>query len=75
MTTETNYDTVFGKMVVERGLCTDEELRRSLDELQTRRKIKPAILKDLMVELDFITASQAERLKTSLKESKAAVKK
>ncbi len=75
MTTETNYDTVFGKMVVERGLCTDEELRRSLDELQTRRKIKPAVLKDLMVELDFITASQAERLKTSLKESKAAVKK
>ena len=75
MTTETNYDTVFGKIVVERGLCTDEELRRSLDEMEIRRKIKPVILKDLMVELDFITASQAERLKTSLKESKAAVKK
>lgn len=75
MTTETNYDTVFGRIVVEQGLCTDEELRRSLKELQTRRRIKPAILKDLMVELDVITASQAERLKTSLKESKAAVKK
>jgi serine/threonine protein kinase len=75
MTTETNYDTVFGRMVVERGLCTDEELRRSLEELERQRKIKPVILKDLMVELDFITASQAERLKTSLKESKAAVKK
>ncbi|MHC4354284.1 MAG: serine/threonine protein kinase, partial [Planctomycetota bacterium] len=75
MTTETNYDTVFGKIVVERGLCTDEELRRSLKELERRRKITPAILKDLMVELDFITESQAERLKTSLKESKAAVKK
>jgi serine/threonine-protein kinase len=75
MTSETNYDTVFGRMVVERGLCTDDELRRSLEELETRRKIKPVILKDLMVELDFITASQAERLKTSLKESKAAVKK
>ena len=75
MATETNYDTVFGKMVVERGLCTDEELARSLKELETRRRIKPAILKDLMVELDVITAGQAERLKTSLKESKAAVKK
>ena len=75
MTTETNYDTVFGRMVVERGLCTDEELRRSLKELETRRRIKPVILKDLMVELDFITSSQAERLKESLKESKAAVKK
>jgi len=75
MTTETNYDTVFGRMVVERGLCTDEELRRSQEELQKRRRIKPVILKDLMVELDFITSSQAERLKESLKESKAAVKK
>ena len=75
MTSETNYDTVFGRMVLERGLCTDEELRRSLEELESRRRIKPVILKDLMVELDFITASQAERLKTSLKESKAAVKK
>ena len=75
MTTETNYDTVFGRMVVERGLCTDDELARSLKELERQRKIKPVILKDLMVELDFITESQAERLKTSLKESKAAVKK
>ena len=75
MATETNYDTVFGRIVVEQGLCTDEELRRSLKELETRRRIKPAILKDLMVELDVITASQAERLKTSLRESKAAVKK
>ncbi len=75
MTTETNYDTVFGRMVVERGLCTDEELLRSLKELETQRKIRPVILKDLMVELDLITAGQAERLKTSLKESKAAVKK
>ena len=49
MTTETNYDTVFGRMVVERGLCTDEELRRSLEELETQRRIKPVILKDLLV--------------------------
>ncbi len=75
MTTETNYDTVFGRMVVDRGLCTDEELRRSQEELKERRRIKPVILKDLMVEMGFITSGQAERLRESLTESKAAAKK
>jgi serine/threonine protein kinase len=72
MTNETNYDTVFGKMAVEHGLCTDEELRASLRELEQRKEINPTILKELMIELGFITATQAERLKSNIKESKAA---
>jgi len=72
MTSETNYDTVFGKMAIEQGLCTDKELQQSLEELQSRSKVNPAILQDLMVELGYITESQAERLKTGIKESKAA---
>jgi serine/threonine protein kinase len=72
MTSETNYDTVFGKMAIDQGLCTDEELRQSLEELTTRSSADPAILKDLMVELGYITESQAERLGTGIKESKAA---
>ena len=68
MTSETNYDTVFGKMAIEQGLCNDDELRHSLEELKSRRQINPVILKDLMVELGYITASQAERLKTGIKE-------
>ena len=72
MTSETNYDTVFGKMAIDQGLCTDEELRQSLEELQSRSNANPAILKDLMVELGYITESQAERLGTGIKESKAA---
>jgi len=75
MTNETNYDTVFGKMAIDQGLCTDDELRQSLEELESRRKINPAILKELMIELGYITASQAERLKTGIKESKAAAHK
>jgi len=75
MTSETNYDTVFGKMAIEQGLCTDDELRQSLKELESRSKLNPAILKDLMVELGYITASQAERLKTGIKESKVAAHK
>ncbi|UCF00008.1 MAG: serine/threonine protein kinase [Planctomycetota bacterium] len=69
---ETSYDTVFGKMAVEQGFCTDAELRHSLEELLSRRKINPVMLKDLMVDLGYITQNQAERLKKSIKESKAA---
>jgi len=47
-------------------------LRNSLEELESRSKVNPAILKDLMVELGYITETQAERLKTGIKESKAA---
>ncbi|MBC8471260.1 MAG: serine/threonine protein kinase [Planctomycetes bacterium] len=72
MTSETNYDTVFGKMAIDQGLCTDEELQQSLEELKSRSTANPAILKDLMVELGYITESQAERLGTGIKESKAA---
>ncbi|MCH7556106.1 MAG: serine/threonine protein kinase [Planctomycetes bacterium] len=75
MTSETNYDTIFGKMVIDQGLCTDDELRQSLEELESRRKLNPAILKDLMIELGYITASQAARLKTGIKESKVAAYK
>jgi len=72
MVNETNYDTVFGRMAVGQGLCTDEELRHSHEELESRRKVSPAMLRDLMVELGYITDTQAERLKTTIKASKAA---
>ncbi len=69
---ETNYDSVFGKMAVEQGLCTDAELRRALEELKSRRKISPVMLETLLVGLGYITQSQAVRLKASLKDNKAA---
>jgi len=72
MTAETSYDSLFGKLAVDQGLCTDEELRRSIQELKERRKTDPLMLQDLMVELGYVTVSQAERLKTSIKESKVA---
>jgi serine/threonine-protein kinase len=72
MVNETNYDTIFGRMAVDQGLCTNEELRRSLEELESRRKTSPVILKELMVKLGYITKNQAERLKTAIKDTKAA---
>ena len=72
MSTETSYDTLFGRMAVDQGLCTDEELRRAVQEYKERRKTDPLMLQDLMVQLGYLTASQAERLKTTVKESKVA---
>ncbi|MHC4222329.1 MAG: protein kinase domain-containing protein, partial [Planctomycetota bacterium] len=68
---ETNYDTLFGRMAVEQGLCTDGELRHSLEELQSRRKINPVMLKDLMVKLGYVTTAQADRLKKNISASKS----
>ena len=72
MINETNYDTVFGKIAVEQGLCSEAELRRCFEEQKARRKINPINLEGLMIDLGYITLSQSERLKTSIKESKAA---
>ncbi len=63
---------MFGRMALDQGLCTDEELRHSLQELEARQKLNPTILKDLMIELGYVTKPQAERLGISIKESKAA---
>ena len=71
-TNETSYDTIFGKMAVEQGFCTEAELHRSLEEMESRRKVNPTMLKDLMVDLGYVTNTQAERLKTSIKLSKVA---
>jgi len=75
MANETNYDTIFGKMAIEQGLCTDEELKHSLEELKLHSQANPMALKDVMVELGFVTDTQAERLKTDIKESKAVATK
>jgi len=66
-----NYDTTFGRMAVEQGLCTEAELRRAMEELESRRKVSPITLRDLMIDLGYITISQAERLKNSMKETRA----
>ena len=73
MATETNYDSMFGRMALEQGLCTDDELKRAFEQLKSEGQINPTTLHELMVELGFITTTQADRLHKSIKESKAAV--
>ncbi|MHC4635375.1 MAG: serine/threonine protein kinase, partial [Planctomycetota bacterium] len=72
MINETNYGTIFGRTAVEQGLCTETELQHCLEELKGRRKDAPVILHDLMIQLGYLTKSQAERLKASVRETKAA---
>jgi serine/threonine-protein kinase len=73
MVNETNYDSVFGKMAIDQGLCTDDELKRALAILKSRPPEKPVTLQELMVELGYLTSTQAERLRKAFKESRTTI--
>jgi len=66
----TSYDTIVGRMVVEQRLCTEEEVRRCLEELKERASSRPATLEQLLLEKQFLTPSQAARLQSMIRESK-----
>jgi serine/threonine-protein kinase len=57
-------------MVVEQRLCTEEEVRRCLEELKERASSRPATLEQLLLEKQFLTPSQAARLQSMIRESK-----
>ncbi|MHC4122369.1 MAG: hypothetical protein ACYSSI_02255, partial [Planctomycetota bacterium] len=67
-----NNDTVFGEMAVELGLCTDDELNNAIDQFKTEGEDGSVSLEDVMISCGYITYTQAERLKTSISETKAA---
>ena len=68
----TNYDTIFGKMALDQGLCTNEELRYCLEESEARRATNPTLLKDLLVERGFLTKTQAHRVVNAIKEARGS---
>lgn len=80
MLNQINYDITFGKIAVEQGLCTEEELHHCLAELESRKatisqqpdQTNSNLLSEIMIELGYITRTQAERLKNNVKESKTA---
>ncbi len=69
---ETNYDTLFGKMAVEQGLCTEKELKKCLAELKSRAETDPVTLRKVLLEFGYITKNQSSRLKANIVESKSA---
>lgn len=68
----TNYDTIFGKMALDQGLCTNEELRHCLEEAETRQATNPTLLKDLLVERGYLTKTQAHRVGNAIKEARGS---
>ena len=69
---ETNFDTIFGKMAVEQGLCTDEELKKCIARLKARAAESPTTLGQLMIDLNVVTKTQADRLRLNIRDSKGA---
>jgi serine/threonine protein kinase len=66
---ETNYDTIFGKLVIDQGFCTEEELAYCKKQLKDRAAENPATLEQLLLSNRFITPNQAKRVKQVTKES------
>lgn len=66
---ETNYDSIFGKMVLDQGYCTEEEIIYCKKQLKDRAAESPATLEQLLISNRFITPNQAKRLKQVSKES------
>ena len=66
---ETNYDTIFGKQVLDQGYFTEDELDRCKKQLKDRPKDNPVTLEQLLISNRFITPNQAKRLKDTSKEN------
>ena len=75
MTAETNYDTLFGIVAVDSGLCTQQELQKSQKKHKVESQANPILLSDLMVAMGYVTKNQAQRLLTDLKTSKSTAQK
>lgn len=72
---ETNYDSMFGKVALEQGFCTEQELAHCKKLLKDHPADSPTTLEQLLVSNRFITPNQAKRLKELSKESKDAAER
>ena len=70
---ETNYDSIFGKLVLDQGFCSEEEVAHCKRQLKDQARENPTTLEQLLISNRFITPSQAKRIKEATKESKDAV--
>ena len=64
---ETNYDSIFGKLVLDQGFCTEEELAHCKKQLKDQSQENPTTLEQLLISNRFITPSQARRIKEATK--------
>lgn len=70
---ETNYDSIFGKLVLDQGFCTEQELELCKKQLKERSGgDNPVTLEQLLITNRFITPNQAKRIKSSTRDGKEA---
>ena len=66
----TNYDTIMGRMVVEQSLCTETEVHHCIEEKKSHSTEDPITLEQILLNKQFITNTQIERLRNLIRESK-----
>ncbi|MBU1260102.1 MAG: serine/threonine protein kinase [Planctomycetes bacterium] len=66
---EMNYDSIFGRLVLDQGYCTEEELAYCKQQLKDSPKDELVTLEQLLISNRFITPGQAKRIKRFSKES------
>ncbi len=68
---ETNIDSILGKLVVEKNLCTSTEVQECLDIMRKRSTSdNPTTLADALESRGYATKSQIERLTSTIAESR-----
>ncbi len=68
---ETNVDSILGRMVVEKNLCTDTEIQECLDVMKNlARQNKPHSLSDALLAKGYVTPSQIERMNKTIEEAR-----
>ena len=59
------FDTIVGKIVVERGLVTNDELDEALELADQRRKLDPSLsIADVLLDSEMLTRRQLDRVRT-----------
>ena len=59
------FDTVVGKIVVERGLVTNDELDEALELADQRRKLDPSLsIAEVLLDSEMLTRRQLDRVRT-----------
>jgi len=67
------FDTVVGRVVVDRGLVTSDELDEALSIVNERRKLEPqTALTDVLLEQDLVTSRQLDRMRGEFEEDRSS---
>jgi eukaryotic-like serine/threonine-protein kinase len=58
-----SIDTIIGRMVVEQGFATSDEVQQAIEHKQSQRDEKDESLAELLIRSDLVTKKQLQRLK------------